>query len=336
MTEADNHRRFLDAARGVYEVWYLTWNDPASGQGFWLRYTTEAPLDGDPRAELWFARFDPARPERTFGIHKAFAIDRLASSDAPFELAIGGARLGHDHAAGALAGGGHDVRWDLRWRPADTSLRLLPGVMYGGGGRGDTTVLSPNPRVPLTGRVTVDGEELVLDGAVLGQSHLWGKKHAYSWCWAHCAELTGGRDALLELLGVRLERRGIVLPPLALVTLEVDGERYHLNQFRHVATNRMTWGAGRIAFTAWSPTVKLEGELTAAPARLIATPYLDPDGTAVSCANTEIGDARITVSRRAGLGWREHRRLETRGRAHFELGGRTRDPAVTRDHVRVD
>ena len=338
MTEMDNHRRFLDAARGVYEVWYLTWNHPETGQGFWLRYTTEAPDDADPRAELWFARFDPARPERTFGIHKAFGIDKLASAEAPFEIRIGAARLGHDHAAGALAGAGHDVRWDLRWTPAGEPLRLLPDVMYGGGGRGETTVISPNPRVALAGRVTVDGEELVMDGAVLGQTHLWGKKHAYRWAWAHCAEFEGGEGdgALLELLGVRLERRGVVLPPLALVALDEGGERFRLNQFRHVAGNRMTWGAGRIAFTARSATVKIEGELSCAPARMIATPYVDPDGTAVSCANTEIGDARITVWRRAGLRWREHRRLYSRGRAHFELGGRTRDPAVTRDHVRVD
>ena len=139
-------------ARGVYEVWYLTWNHPQTGQGFWLRYITEAPTPARrraaygeaPRGELWFARFDPQRPERTFGIHKRFRADR-ADREAPFALTIGGAQLGHDHAVGELAGGGHDVRWDLRWEPAAQTLRQLPDVMYARGGLGETTVHVAEP-----------------------------------------------------------------------------------------------------------------------------------------------------------------------------------------------
>lgn len=333
MTVDANLRHWDDAARGVYEVWYLTWNHPGTDQGFWLRYLTEAPLQGPPRAELWFARFDPVRPERTFGIHKHFG--ELTSSTSPFSIAIGGARLGHDHAVGQLAGDGHDVRWDLRWEPATHVLRQLPDVMYAGGGRGETTVQSPNPRVPLSGALHVDGEALHFDRAVLGQTHLWGKKHAYSWTWGRCAEFAGAPDAVLELLAVRLQRRGVTTPPMTLVALDLDGERLRWNQFRHVAVNRATWHGSRVTFSAWSPTVKLEGELVCQPAQMVAAPYLDPDGTEVFCANTEIGDAHVTVWKRAGFGWREHRRLDGKRRAHFELGGRMRDPAIVHDHVLV-
>jgi hypothetical protein len=52
----------------------------------------------------------------------------------------------------------------------------------------------------------------------------------------------------------------------------------------------------------------------------------------VFCANTEIGDARVVEYRRGVMGWREHRRLALRGRAHFEIGGRDRDPRVERVH----
>ena len=81
--------------------------------------------------------------------------------------------------------------------------------------------------------------------------------------------------------------------------------------------------------------MKIEGELSCAPEQMVSAPYLDPDGTEVFCANTEIGNARLTVYRRAGLGWREHRRLAATHRAHFELGSRVRDPAVTREHTLV-
>lgn len=343
-TAAANVRRWSADRAGVYEVWYTTWNHPGTGQGFWLRFITEHPEPGSGgappygealRAELWFARFDPADPARTFGIHKRYGRDLLTSAADPFGLTISGCHLAHDHSFGELSGGGHDVRWDLRWEPAARTLRQLPDVMYARGGLGETTVHSPNPRVPLSGTLLVDGEELTFDRAIAGQTHLWGKKHAYSWTWGRCAEFRGAPDALLEILAVRLQRRGLTLPPMTLVSLDLDGERHRLNQYRHVIVNRGTWTPGHVTFTARSASVKIEGELTCSMDQMVNAPYLDPDGTEVFCANTEIGDARVVVSRRHGLGWREQRRLEGPGRAHFEVGGRTRDPRVTRPHALV-
>lgn len=336
MSEADNHRRWDATTRGAYEVWYTTWNHPGTDQGFWLRFITEAPVEGPQRAELWFARFDPSRPHKTFGIHKAFPAERLSSSATPFSLQIDDAQLRHDATFGELAGDGHEVSWDLHWTPAQHVVRLLPDLMYARGGVGETTVVSPNPRVELSGTLVVDGETLELDHVIAGQTHLWGKKHAYAWTWGRCGEFSGAPDALLELLGVRIQRRGIVLPPLLLLALDLDGEHHRLNQFRHTAMNRASWRTGHVAFKAWSPTVKIEGELSCLPNQLVNAMYLDPDDTRVWCANTEIGDAHLVVYKRSGMRWLEHRRLEGLRRAHFETGGRARDPEVVREHVLVE
>jgi len=333
MTEQFNHRHWDDRRRGIYEVWYLTWNDPQTGQGFWLRYIDECPSRGEHRGELWFARFDPKRPDKTFGIHKHFP--KFDATAAPFRVEIGSAQLGHDHAIGSLEGDGHTIEWDLRWDPADNVLRQLPDVMYAGGGLGETTVLSPNPRVPLSGTIVVDGEKLQFERAIAGQTHVWGKKHAYSWTWGRCADFPGAPDAVLELIAVQLQRGGRTLPRMMLVALDLDGTQYRLNQWRHVARNRGRWQTGHVTFTAQSLLHKIEGELTAPDEAFVNAPYEDPDGTHLWCVNTEIGDARIVVYERAGLAWREKRRLESRGRAHFEIGGRERDPAVVREHVLV-
>ena len=334
MSEQDNHRRWPDGTRGAYEVWYTTWNHPGTDQGFWLRFITEAPVEGPFRGELWFARFDPTRPERTFGLHRPFPTVR--SSEAPFLVEIGGAQIGNDHSFGQLSGDGHDIKWDLRWDPAPQTSRFLPDVMYARNGLGETTAHSPNPRVHLSGHLVVDGERLDFDRAIAGQTHLWGKKHAFSWAWGRCAEFAGAPDAILEITAVKLQRRGVMLPKMTLVSLELDGESYRLNQFRHVTVNRASWRTGHVEFTAWSPTVKIVGTLSCTPDQLVTAPYEDPDGTRVYCANTEIGDAVVTVYKRDGLRWREHRRLDGRRRAHFETGAREPDPAVTRMHVRVE
>jgi len=322
VTEADNIRRGDDARRDAYEVWYLTWTDPR-GCGYWLRYITEP-----GRGELWFARFDPARPERTFGIHKRFP--RVESTADPFGVDIGGAHLGHDRAHGQLVGGGHDVRWELRWDPAPRTLRVQPDLSYRFG-IGTSTLVSPNPRVVLSGSLAIDGESFAMDGAVMGQSHVFGTKHLHGWAWAHCTDFAGVDGAVLELVAARLHRRGVTLPSLLMLVLEVDGQVYRWNQFRHLALNRASWRTGHVELAAFSPLARLEGELACAPDALVQCEYEDPDGTRLYCANTEIGDARLVVKR---LG-RPPLVLESRGRAHFETGGRTRDPAVAREHVLV-
>jgi len=331
--EEDNHRRWANDERGRYEVWYATWNDPKTGQGFWLRYITEAPVAGALRGELWFARFDPNNAERTFGMHKAFPT--VESATTPFRVEIGGAQLGHDHAIGELVGGGHVVEWNLRWDAAAESLRLLPGVAYLRGGLFETTVLSPNARVAMSGTLVVDGEMIAFERVVFGQSHVWGKKHAFAWTWGHCADFPGAPDAVLELYAGRLQRRGVTTPPTVLAVLRLDGKLYELNQLRHLAVNRARWRVGQVELTATSLRTRIEVELTAPPDAFVNAPYEDPDGTHLWCANTEIGDARLVVFERAGLGWREVRRLDTRGRAHFEIGSRERDPSVVREHVLV-
>jgi hypothetical protein len=337
-TEPLNLRHCDDITRGVYEVWYLTFNHPGTGQGFWLRFVTEAPTEATghgPRAEIWFARFDRRDASRTFGFHRRFPWATFESHRDPFAIAIANNRLAHDHTSGKVSGDGHTVEWDLRWEPAQRELRMYPALAYTAK-IGPTTAYTPNPRVPLSGTIVVDGEQLDFDRAVAGQTHLYGKKHAFAWTWAHCAELTGAPGALLELISARIQRGGRTLPPLTMVVLDLDGERHELNQFRHVAMNRASWKTGHVKFLARSATVKVEGELLARPEEMITAPYVDPDGTRVFCANTEIGDVRLTVWKRKGLGWREHRRLESIGRAHFEVGGRERDPAVAREHVTVE
>jgi hypothetical protein len=333
-TEAINNARWTGGP-GLYEVWYATWNHAETGQGYWLRYVTDAPLDRPAYAELWFARFDPHDPRRTFGVHRRFHVETYAAKVQPFSVTIANSRIGHDHAFGALDGDGHQVEWDLRWEPAARSLEFFPALAYPLK-IGSTWARSPNPRVAMTGKLVVDGEVLTFDRAPLGQTHVAGTKHAYSWFWGHCADLRGAPDALLEVLGVRLQRGSRTLPRLVMVRLDLDGERHELNQFRHLVRNTATWRGQRIELSAQSATTKIDATLEAAPDHMLVAPYLDPDGTRVYCTNTEIGDARITISKRRGFGWRVERTLEAAGTAHFELGGRERDPAVEREHVTVE
>src|SRR5437870_5438514 len=122
-----NGARFTGAA-GHYEVWYATFSHLPSRTGFWIRYTLEAPLHGEPYAQLWFARFDSRDPSRTFGINRRFPIGTLFRQRDPFRLTIGEAELKNDGMRGTLLGGGHEVSWDLGWRPSDRVHLHLPDL----------------------------------------------------------------------------------------------------------------------------------------------------------------------------------------------------------------
>jgi hypothetical protein len=337
-TAADNVRRWDGTTRGRYEVWYLTLNHAATQTGFWIRYTLEAPEadHGEPYAQLWFARSDARDPRRTFGINRRFPIASMTAASDPFDVAIAGNAIEHDRARGAIAGDGHDARWDLRWEPGGQTHRMLPDLMYARGGLGETTALCPSISAPVSGTIVVDGDAYVVTGERVGQTHLWGKKHAFAWAWGHCNRFDEHDDAWFEALSVRLRRRGVTLPLLTIPTLHAFGETFAFNQFSNTPFNRAEMGTGYYRFRAAGMRARIEGEFSCRTDDMVTAHYHDPDGEASYCANTTVGDLRVTLFRRSGARWREAARLVAPRRGHFEVAGRTRDEAVVKDHVTID
>lgn len=337
--EADNARRWDGAARGHYEVWYLTANHVASNTGYWIRYALESPDAGcgEMYAQLWFAHFDANDSSRTFAINRKFPIETMVASASPFEVAIGDSLIRHDSMRGRLAGDGHEASWNLEWSPGATTHRQLPDVMYRRGGLGETTVLSPSINTTINGTIVVDGRTLQLAGDPGGQTHLWGRKHAHSWAWGHCNAFDDHPDAALECLTVRLQRGGQTLPPLTVFALYAGGEVHRFTQFRHTLLTRGEYGTAHYRFRGRNLSTRIEGEFSCRNEDMVVAPYIDPDGAPSWCSNTEVADLRVTVYERSGLGrWRETARLIAPGRGHFEVGSRQRDPAIVKDHVTID
>ena len=340
VTEADNVCVWDGVKAGHYEVWYLTCNHRKSRTGYWIRYTMEAPREGlgAAYAQLWFAHFHADDPSKTFAINRRFPIGQMVAAESPFSMSIGEARLAHDAARGKLEGNGHKVAWDLEWLPSPETYRQLPPVMYRRGGVGDTTVLTPNLDIAIRGTISVDGTTHTMEGEPGGQTHLWGKKHTQAWAWGHCNAFEGRRGAALEALTVRLKKRGFVLPPLTIFALYLDGEVFRWNRFAHTIATRGSWDTGRYNFSARGPRVRVEGEYSCRPEDMVVAEYEDPDGELSWCANTEVADLRVTVWKRQGLlgRWREHARLIAPKSGHFEVGGRERDAAVSKDHTTIN
>ncbi len=333
-TERDNVRVW-QGDPGHYEVWYLTFNHRPTRTGFWIRYTLEAPLAGrgDPHAQLWFARFDAADPRRSFAINHRLPISSMEARAAPFEVRIGEARLTHGSAQGSLAGAGHSARWDLAWAPARRTHLHLPERLYRSPRIG-TKVLSPNLDVALHGRIEVDGRTIALEGEPGGQSHVWGRKHAFAWAWGHCNAFEGRPGAVLEALTARPRR---LTPPLTLLILVLDGEPLRFTALADTLLARGRTGTAHYAFRALGARARVEGRYTCRPEDMVLAEYADPDGEPSFCANTEVADLEVRVYRRPGWlrRWVEQARLVAPRCGHFEVGGRAPDPAIRLGHVTI-
>lgn len=338
-TAADNVCRWDGARRPHYEVWYLTFNHRASGTGWWICYTLDAPVRGDAFGQVWFAHFDATDPARNFAIRKTLPIAEMVCEAAPFAVRAGGAELHHDAARGELRGDGHTATWDVRWTPGARTHRTLPPVLYAAEGLAETLVLGPNLDVPIAGVVEVDGQRYDVKGEPGQQSHLWGRGHAHEWAWGHCNAFEGRPGAALEMLTARLERRGAVMPRMTVLTLYLDGEVYRWNRFPHTVLTRARVDTTRYWFRASRPDLKVEGEFRCRPEDMVAVEYFDPRCVQPSwCHNTEVADLSVTVYRRRGLlgAWREHARLVAPSAGHFEVGRLQRDPAIAREHVGIE
>ena len=333
---------------GHYEVWYLTLSHLLSRTGFWIRYTLESPSPshGQPYVQLWFCRGDAQDPGRNFGINQRFPISTLASLQSPFSIRIGDAQLSHHSMRGELSGDGHHVRWDLQWRPAEKTHLFLPQSLYREPfGIAETLVLSPNLSIAIRGTIEVDGQVYELKDDPGGQTHLWGRKHAYAWAWGHCNAFRDASDptrpsqAVLETLSVRM-RRGPVVVPLTLFALYPDGlagDCIRFTEWSDLPFCRSDYRTGHYSLLGQGGRYKVEARFSCQADDMLRSEYVDPDGTPAYCHFAAAAHCHLTLWQRPlpTAGWRLERELRSESGAQFEWGGRAGDSLVRRRHVTV-
>lgn len=317
--------------RGHYEVWYLTFTDPRTGVGFWIRYTMVAPLaetGAEATCSLWLMAMDPADPARNVGQKVSFPISRMSVAAEPFEVRIGDAVLTDDGMRGSLEQDGSSSEWELEWEsrlPAYGHVHpLLRRAKIA-----KTVLFLPHPEVVLRGFVRVGARRLDVDGAVGGQAHLWGSKHAARWAWVHCNDFVGSdggarQGDFVDGVSVFVPRFGREIGPNTPVVARIGGHDVLSTGPLAVTRNPSEFGLDHWRFEGRAGSRKLTGEVSARPEDLVGVTYHDPDGELAYCYNTEVADMRLDVWERAGgrSQWRQADTLRSDGRAHFEYAQR--------------
>jgi hypothetical protein len=316
---------------GHYEVYYVTFTDPPTGLGFWIRYTMVAPLaetGEEPSCSLWFMAMDPADPSRNIGEKVSFPTSELSAQTSPFKLVLGPASLTDSGMAGSIEADGGRISWDLQWRsllPARGHVHpLLRRAKVA-----KTILFLPHPELAVNGTIEIGDRHVELRDVPGGQAHLWGSKHASRWAWAHCNDFTGAdgaqrRDTFVDGVSVYVPRFGRELGPNTPVVARAGGADLLSISPAAVMSNKSDFGLTSWRFEARARRRKLVGEVSARKEDLVGVTYHDPDGELAYCYNTEVADMRLELLERAGMRgpWRKIDELRSDGRAHFEYAQR--------------
>lgn len=300
---------------GHYEVYYLTLTDPATGVGFWIRYTLLAPDEGAPSCTLWFLAMDPG--QGVVARKTTFPISELSAEPDPFRLQLGPGTLADGAAQGEL----EDAAWSLRWDPG-RHYEHVPRALQP---LASTIVCLPHGDVAFDGQIRYRGRVIKLAGARGAQAHLWGSEHAARWAWARCAEFRtedGERvtDTFIDGLAAKVRRFGREVGPLTLLTGRIDGRDFRCTSLRR---------PGGFGPEGWRLKARAAGRELAldvrADRRLLAgVTYHDPDGQTAYCYNSEAASMSVEVRERGGRA----RTLLGDGFAHFEYAQREPLPGL--------
>lgn len=316
--------------RGHYEVWYLTLHDPASGRAVWLRHTLTVPKDPSKPAyaAVWAFTFDRAGAGVEVMEKHPLEAFRWAE-DGP---TLGPVSLTPTRARGTAG----RVSWDLRLSagPGAGSFRHVPEVLWRARLAG-TNVSSPALQLHVSGEVEVGGERFTFDRAIGERGHVFGRRHADRWAWAHVHHFDGAPDASLEGVSAEVKRFGLRLPVATPLVLQAGGKRWAWETARSIWSPVAAFDLGRWDVEARGADLfgvehLVRAKVTCAPETFVRVEYADPDGGRVWCNHTEVADAEVDVLVKDGAGWTLERRLVARGSVAFEVAGRTPDPRPRR------
>ena len=318
-----------DGEPGHYEVYYLTFTDPATGIGFWIRYTMVAPLPGtgeDATCSLWLCAMDPGDPSANVGVKSSLPVAAMSATRDPFHLRIGDAWLSDTGMAGSIEKDGVEYAWELEWHPGLPAYGHVHPFLRAAK-IAKTVLFLPHPDLPVSGTVRLGERRIDVAGARGGQAHLWGSKHAARWAWVHCNDFAGAdgsvRDeTFIDGVSVFVPRFGRELGPSTPVVGRFRSTDLTSTSPLAVQTNRSDFDLTSWRFQARGHGLRVSGTVTARKEDLVGVTYHDPDGDLAYCYNTEVADLRLEVFRRRSRRWEQDDELRADGRAHFEYAQR--------------
>ena len=281
---------------GHYESFYLRGNHPDRPLAFWFRYTIFAPAGrpADALGELWAVVFDGETGHHTSTkVEVPFAV--CSFSRTGFDVRVADATL----SASALKGTAGEIAWDLTYTGDEPPLYLLQPRLYKGGFPAAKSLVSL-PLARFTGRLTVAGREIAVDGWAGSQNHNWGSRHTDRYWFGQVAGFDEAPGSFLEVATARNRVGPLWMPAVTPLVLRHRGRQLALTSIltatRAKATMSTTAGSAAWAFSTGAGPIRITGRIEAPADAFVLLEYPNPPGGLKYCLNTKLAACELVIS----------------------------------------
>ncbi len=312
-----------DKEPGFFEVWYLTFNDSKTGDGYWIRFTLVVPRNvlDSPFLNLWFTAF---RDDGNISvISENYKISECNFSDE--KIQIKDSFLSDSKTEGSITENNHKIRWELSLNDGGEFLHL-PAYLY------QIPVLhsylaSPNISFEIKGSITIDGDTKEIDGKGT-QSHIWGRELPDNWIWAHTDNFENHRG-FFEFLSVKTH---LGLPgniSSTRIHLKFEDEEFSFFTLKNLYFKECLLFPEYLFF-ATGKRYKIEGKLYSEKNRFVQYDYPMPSNKEIFCSNTERGSLNIVVYKRESIlkPFVYYTVLKNSNLTHYELGSNKKNQEI--------
>lgn len=309
-----------------YEIWFGK-IDLEPDKAFWFRYTI---LNGKVKeASTWAILFN--NKELQTG-KETYPLETLSSANEnilPDETNINRFRhasevfhLGKQHLDESNAiGYAGNIAWDLKFKDSQHRFEHVPPlVKFSRLAKSIYNACFLD--LKFSGGITTEKEKIIFENKPGMIGHIYGKKSAHAWAWAHCNNFDHVKDVIFEGLSAKIEIAGKVTPPLTSFILIRNNERITFSSTLHLFKNKSDFTDGKWEFEAKNKTYTLIGTAIAA-GKIALVEYTDTDGSNLWCNNSKVAGLKLSLKNNS-TGKQEI--FESKNTTAFETVNRLKPP----------
>jgi hypothetical protein len=320
----DQGARFprVAAKAGHYESFYIKAARPGGGRAVWIRHTVHKRPGAEPRGSIWFTLFDRSAdgPRAT----KLTVPAAELSAPGVGWIRVADAEIGPGRAEGSIETEALRASWRIGFEGTAGPCRYLPADWLYEAPLPRTKFVAPVPDARFSGSLTVDGEELDLDGWAGMIGHNWGSEHAERWVWLEGTGFEDSPDTYFDAGAARVAIGSRTTPWIPSGMLRLEGVEHRLGGLGRIRSAEIAESPGECSFTLPGKDIVVRGRLSAPAKDFVGWVYADPDGPEHNTINCSVCDLELTVERPA----EQARTLSLSAAGAYELGMRETDHGI--------
>ena len=260
-----------------YEIWYGKLNI-APNEAFWFRYTL---LNGKTKeAALWAIYF---HPEKIIAQKKVYALSDLSFTQ---DVRLPSGLLNDTKTQGSL----DRLQWNFIYENKGGSFDPVPFLFkFLHLSQSSTKTVASNAH--FNGTLTIDGKSHSLYNVRGMMGHVWGKKQAQEWTWAHCNTFPE-EGVIFEGLSARIHHH---LKPLTSLYLKYNGKEYFFNSAIDLFKTHTRFGYTFWHFSAHHKDISIKGTVQSIPQKIAVVTYTDTDNSHLYCHNSKLATLELSL-----------------------------------------